>query len=55
MLRKYGDALVVQLDIPLTQDCVDEQLERQTYAEARSDADQIEGLAARARTASRTS
>ena len=44
VLAKYGDALVVQLDIPLTQDCVDEQLNGRTYAEARSDADQITGL-----------
>ena len=44
VLRKYGDALVVQLDIPVTQDCVDEQLDGKTYADARSDADQIEGL-----------
>jgi predicted metal-binding protein len=44
VLRKYDDALVVQLDIPVTQDCVDEQLGGRTYAEARSDADQIEGL-----------
>ncbi len=44
VLAKYGDALVVQLDIPLTQDCVDEQLQGRTYAESRSDADQITGL-----------
>jgi len=44
VLRKYGDALVVQLDIPLTQDCVDEQLDGKTYAEAKTDADQIDGL-----------
>jgi predicted metal-binding protein len=44
VLRKYDDALVVQLDIPVTQDCVDEQLGGKSHAEARSDADQIEGL-----------
>ena len=44
VLRKYDDALVVQLDIPLTQDCVDEQLDGRTYADAKTDADQIEGL-----------
>ena len=44
VLRKYDDALVVQLDIPLTQDCVDEQLDGKTHAEARSDGAQLEGL-----------
>lgn len=45
VLRRYGDALVVQLDIPLTQEGVDEQhFEGRTYAEARSDADHIDGL-----------
>jgi predicted metal-binding protein len=44
VLHKYGDALVVQLDIPITQGCVDEQLSGKTYADSRSDADQIEGL-----------
>ncbi len=44
VLGRYGDALVVQLDIPLTQDCVDEQLEGRTYADSRSDADGLDGL-----------
>ena len=44
VLRKYGDALVVQLDIPVTQECVDEQFDGKTYADAESDADQIDGL-----------
>jgi predicted metal-binding protein len=44
VLRRYGDALVVQLDIPLSQHCVDEQLEGKTYVAAKSDAEQIEGL-----------
>jgi predicted metal-binding protein len=44
VLRKYDDALVVQLDIPLTQDCVDEQFDGKTYAEAKSDAAQLDGL-----------
>jgi predicted metal-binding protein len=44
VLRKYDDALVVQLDIPLTQDCVDGQLDGRTHAEAKSDGAQLEGL-----------
>ena len=44
VLAKYGDALVVQLDIALTQDCVDDQLEGRTYAESTSDAQQISVL-----------
>jgi predicted metal-binding protein len=44
VLRKYDDALVVQLDIPLTQDCVDEQLDGKGHAEAKSDGAQLEGL-----------
>lgn len=44
VLRKYQYALVVQLDIPLTQDCVDAQLDGRTYAQAKSDAEHIEGL-----------
>ena len=42
---KYGDALVVQLDIALTQDCVDEQLEGQDVRRGRRRTPtQIEGL-----------
>jgi predicted metal-binding protein len=44
VLRRYDDALVVQLDIPTTQDCVDGQLDGRTYVEASSDAEQIAGL-----------
>ena len=44
VLRKYGDTLVVQLDIPLTQDCVDEQLDGKSHAESHSDGAQLEGL-----------
>jgi len=44
VLARYSDALVVQLDIDLTQDAVDEQFGGRTYAEARSDADQLRGL-----------
>lgn len=44
VLRRYGDALVVQLDIPVTQERVDERLDGKTYADAASDAEQIEGL-----------
>ena len=44
VLRRYSDALVVQLDIPLTQAAVDEQLEGRTYAEAKADAGGVEGL-----------
>jgi len=35
-LARYSDALVVQLDIPLTQAAVDEVLEGMSYAEARA-------------------
>jgi predicted metal-binding protein len=44
LLGRYGDALVVQLDIPLTQDCVDERLEGRGYAEAHDEAGAIAGL-----------
>jgi predicted metal-binding protein len=44
VLAKYADALVVQMDIPLTQDCVDEQLGGRTYAQAKSDAERLDGL-----------
>ncbi len=44
ILGRYSDTLVVQLDIPLTQSSVDEQFEGRTYAEARSDAGELEGL-----------
>ena len=46
ILGRYGDALVVQLDIPLTQDGVDETFQGRTYAESRSDADELAGLRA---------
>jgi predicted metal-binding protein len=44
VLARYSDALVVQLDIPLTQDGVDEQLGGRGFAESRSDADELRGL-----------
>lgn len=44
VLRKYDDALVVQLDIPLTQECVDEQFDGKTHAEAKSAGAQLDGL-----------
>ena len=44
VLARYGDVLVVQQDIPLTQDRVDAQLAGRTYAQARSDAERVEGL-----------
>lgn len=44
VLGRYGDALVVQMDIPITQDCVDEQFDSRTHAEAQADEAQIEGL-----------
>ncbi len=55
VLRKYGDALVVQLDIPVTQDCVDEQLDGRTYAEAQIGRRPDRRASERARTGSRTS
>ncbi|NLE22906.1 MAG: DUF2284 domain-containing protein [Actinobacteria bacterium] len=44
VLGRYGDALVVQMDIPITQDCVDDQFGGRTHAEAKADEEQIEGL-----------
>jgi predicted metal-binding protein len=44
VLGRYSDALVVQLDIPLTQSGVDERLQGRTYAEARAEADELGGL-----------
>jgi predicted metal-binding protein len=44
VLHRFEDALVVQIDIALTQDCVDEQFDGRSYAQAKSDAEQIEGL-----------
>ncbi len=43
VLRRYGDALVVQGEIPITQEQVDEQCEGLPYAEAH---DQLDGLGA---------
>ena len=55
VLRKYDDALVVQLDIPVTQDCVDEQLDGKTLRARPGRTPSRSRGCARARTASRTS
>ncbi len=44
VLGRYSDALVVQLDIPLTQEAVDEQFGGRGFADSHSDADGLKGL-----------